>query len=83
MHDLEFDLSRSLKVKGDDAIIKPTYDFLLVNNSEYMAICSTLQDIDTQNMQDLELDLSGSLTVEGNGAIRKPTNDFLLVINYK
>ena len=34
MHDL--DLSRSLKVKVHGAIEKPTYDFLLVNNYNYM-----------------------------------------------
>ena len=39
MHDLEFDLSRSLKVKVHGAIEKPTYDFLLVNNYNYMLIC--------------------------------------------
>ena len=38
MHDLEFDPSRSLKVKVDGAIRKPTYDFLLVNNYDYMLI---------------------------------------------
>ena len=36
MHDLEFDLSRSLKVKLDGAIRKSIYDFLLVNNSIYI-----------------------------------------------
>ena len=34
MHDLEFDLSRSLKDNVDGVIRKPTYDFLLVNNSK-------------------------------------------------
>ena len=34
MYDLEFDLSRSLKVKFYSVIRKPTYDFLLVNNSD-------------------------------------------------
>ena len=57
MHDLEFDLSRSLKVKGNGAIKKSTYDFLLVNNSKYMPIYSILRDIVTQNMHDLEFDL--------------------------
>ena len=53
MQDLEFDISRSLKVKFDGAIGKPTYDFLLENNSNYMPIISILQDITTQNMHNL------------------------------
>ena len=36
MHELEFNLSRSLKVKVYGIIRKPAYDFLLVNNGEYM-----------------------------------------------
>ena len=32
MSDLEFDLSRSLKVKFNGAIGLPIYDFLLVSN---------------------------------------------------
>ena len=38
MNDLEFDLSRSLKVKYDGAVGLPIYDFLLVYNSNYMPI---------------------------------------------
>ena len=38
MHDFEFYLSRSLKVKVNGAIKKPTYNFLLVNNYNYMLI---------------------------------------------
>ena len=82
MHDLAFDMSRSLKVEVHGAIRKPTYDFLLVNNSKYISICSILEDIATQNMHDLEFELSRSLKVEVNGAIRKLTYDFLLVNNY-
>ncbi len=36
MGELEFDLSRSLKVKSNGAIGLPTYDFLLMSNSKYM-----------------------------------------------
>ena len=39
MHDLEFDLSRSLKDKVDGGIRKPTNDFLLVNNYNYRLVC--------------------------------------------
>ena len=79
MHDLVLDLSRSLKVEVNGAIRKPTYDFLLVNNSKCMSICSILRDTATQNMHDLEFDLSRSLKVEVNGTIRKPTYDLLTI----
>ena len=82
MQDLEFEIWRSLKVKVDGAVKKPTYDYLLENNSKYMPICSILRVIATQNMHDLEFDLSRSLKVKVNGAIKKPTYDFLLVNNY-
>ena len=39
IHELDLDLSRSLKVKVYGVIRKPIHDFLLVNNSKYMAIC--------------------------------------------
>ena len=57
MHDLEFDLSRSLRVEVIGAIRKSRYDLPLVNNSKYMPVCCILQDIATQNMLDLEFDL--------------------------
>ena len=38
MHDLDFDLLRSLNVEVNGAISKLTYDFLLVNNYNYMLI---------------------------------------------
>ena len=56
MYNLEFDLSKSMKVEVYGVIRKHTYDFLIVN-SKYMPICSTLWDIATQNMHDLEFDL--------------------------
>ena len=62
-----------MEVNG--AIEKPTYDFLLVNNSEYMLVCSILRDIASQNMYELAFDLSRSLKVEGKVAIRKSTYD--------
>ncbi len=37
MCDLEFDLSRSLKVKSNGAVGLPINDFLLVSNSNYMS----------------------------------------------
>ena len=80
MQDLEFDVSRSLKVKVDGTVWKPTYYFLLVK-SKYLPICSILWDKATQNMHDLEFDLLRSLKVKVDGTISKPTYDFLLVNN--
>ena len=72
MRDLEFNLSRSLKVKIHGVIRKRKCDFLLVYNSKYMPICSILRDIATQNMDDLEFDLSRSLKVKVHGALESP-----------
>ena len=49
MIDLEFDLSRSLKVKSNGAGGLPIYDFLLVSNSNYMYNLYRLGVIATQN----------------------------------
>ena len=70
-------------VKAAGGIREPIYNFLLVNNSKYVPICSISQGIATQNMHDLEFDLPRSLKVKVDGAIRKPTCDFLLVNNSK
>ena len=69
IHSLEFDLTRSLKVKVYWVIRMPTYLFLLVNNSEYMSMCSILRDRAIQKMHDLEFDFSKSLKVKVDGAI--------------
>ncbi len=45
MSDLEFDLSRPLKVKCDDAIGLSLYGFLLMFNSNMWPISAPLQDI--------------------------------------
>ncbi len=50
MCDLEFDLSRSLKVKSNGAVGLPTYDFLLVSNSNYMSISQRLGVIATRKI---------------------------------
>ncbi len=47
--DLEFDLSRSLKVKSNGAVGLSTYDSLLVSNSNYMSNSHRLGVIATQN----------------------------------
>ncbi len=56
---LNFDLSRSLKVKCDGGFRLPTYDFLLVFNL-YMAISAALPDISLWYLSDLDIDLSRS-----------------------
>ncbi len=47
MCDLDFDLSRSLKVKCNGALRLSIYEFLLVSNSNHMSICQRLHDICT------------------------------------
>ncbi len=81
MSDLDFDLSRSLKVKCEGAIGLPIYGFLLMFNSNIGPNRAPLRDISLQNLGDLDFDLSRSLKVKANGAFRLPTHDFLLVSN--
>ncbi len=56
--DLEFDLSKSLKVICDDVIGLSIYAFLLVFNSKSWPNSALLQDIRLQNLNDVEFDLS-------------------------
>ena len=89
--DLEFDLSRSPKVKCEHAIRFLIYDFLLMFNSNtgpnkarYKASITqglTRRDTRLQNLGDLEFDLSRSLKVKSNGAVGCSIYDFLLVSN--
>ncbi len=48
--DLDFDLSRSLKVKSSGAFRLAIYDFILVSNSNYMSVCHRLEVLDTQKL---------------------------------
>ena len=79
MHDLEFDLSKSLKVKGKGANGKLTCDIKCISNIRLSAV---FYEIVIDNMHDLQFDLSRSLKVEANDGIKTPTYDFLLVNNY-
>ncbi len=45
--DLEFDHSRTLKVKSNGAVGLPIYGFLLMSNSNHMCISHRLGDIRT------------------------------------
>ena len=64
LSDLEFDLSRSLKVKYDDVIGLSLYAFLLMFNSNMWPNSAPLQDMRLRNLSDLEFDLSTSLKVK-------------------
>ncbi len=70
--DLDFDFSRTLKVRCDSAIGLPIYGFLLRVNSIIWPKMALLRDISLQNMSDLEFDLSKSLKVKSNGAVGLP-----------
>ncbi len=55
--DLEFDLSRSLKIKCDGAIGLPTYGFLLMVNSNIWPNSAPLRGVRLRNLSDLDFDL--------------------------
>ncbi len=55
---LDFNLSRSLRVKCDSAIGLPIYTFLLMSNSNIWPNSAPLQDLRLRNLSDLEFDLS-------------------------
>ncbi len=57
--DLDFDLSRSLKVKCRDVIGLPICGFLLMVNTNIGPNSARLRDIGLSNISDLELDLEG------------------------
>ncbi len=61
LSDLEFDLSRSLKVICDDVIGFSKCAFLLMFNSNLWSNSAVLPDIRLRNMSDIEFDLSRSL----------------------
>ena len=69
LSDLEFDLSRSLKVKCNSVIEFPIYAFLLMFNSNVSPNSASSQDKRLQNLSDLEFDLSRSLKVKCDGVI--------------
>ncbi len=55
--DLDFDLSRLLKVICDDVIGLSIYAFLLMCNSHLWPNCDPSQNIRPRNQSDLEFDL--------------------------
>ncbi len=58
---LNFDLSRSLKVKCDSVIGLNIYAFLLMFNSNIYPNSALLRDIRFQNLSVLDIDLPNSL----------------------
>ena len=79
--DLEFDLSRSHKVKCEGAIELPIYGFLFMVNSYIWPSTALLREISLQHLSDLECDLSRSVKDISNGTVGLPIYDFLLVSN--
>ena len=69
LSDLEFDLSRSLKVKYDGFLGRPIYGFLLMFNNNIWPNSAPLHDIRLRNLNDLAFDLSRSIKVECGGVI--------------
>ena len=76
--DLDFDLSRPLTVKCEDAIIVPIYGFLLIVNTVNTVL---LRDTRPRNLGDLDFDLSISLKVRCDAAVGLPIYGFLLMVN--
>ena len=69
MGDLEFDLSKSLKVKSNGAVRLPIYDFLLVSNSNYMSNSHRLGVIVTQKMFSYLLSLGPNFDIQRMGGV--------------
>ncbi len=64
LSDLEFDFSRSLKVKSDGAVGLPMSDFIVVFNGNIWANCTSVWNVCLQNLSNLYFDLSRSLKVK-------------------
>ena len=82
LSDLDFDISRSFKVKYHDSVIElPIYTFLLVSNSNMWPNSDPLRDISHRNLSDLHFYLSRSLKVKWDVAAGLRMCNFLLVFN--
>ena len=80
---LNFDLSRSLKVKCDGGFglpIPPVYDFLLVFNSNIWPNSAAVRDISLWCPSELDIDLSRSLRVKCDSVIGLPICGFYLCL---
>ncbi len=81
--DLDFELSKSLKVKSDGVIALAVHGFLLMANSNIRANSVPLRDIKALKSQWpwLDLDLSRSLKIKRDGVIGLIIYGSLLMIN--
>ncbi len=79
LSDLEFDLSRSLKVICDDVIGLPTYAFLLMFNCNLWPNSAPSQDIRLRNLSDLEFDVLRSNSNDCADVIGLVVHGFLLI----
>ena len=79
MSDLDFDLSRSLKVKCDGVIGLTIYSFLLMINSNIGLNSAPFRDIRLRNLGDLDFDPSRSPKVKHEDAIGLPIYGFPLM----
>ena len=79
LRDLDFALSRSLKINCDSVIGLPIYAFLLMFNRNIWPNSAPLQDIRFRNQSDLEFDLSRSLNVKCDDVIGLAIHGFLLI----
>ncbi len=82
MSDLDFDLSRSLKVKCHGVIGLAICAFLMIVNSNIGPNLAPLQVIRLwNNVGDIDFKLSRSLKVKSNGAVGLSIYEFLLMSN--
>ena len=83
LNDLDFDLSRPIKVKYDGTIRLPIYGFLLMFSSNIGPNQAPLRYtcIWIQNLGEFELDHSRPLKVKCDSAIGLPICGFLLMFN--
>ncbi len=59
LSDLDFDLSRSLKVKCNGAVGLPICDFLLAFNSNTWPHSAPLEDMSLRNLSEIDIDIRG------------------------
>ncbi len=81
LSDLDFDLSRSFKVKCHGVIGLAIYVFLLMATSNLWPNFAPLRDIRLRNLSDLDFDLSRSFKVKCHGVIGLAIYVFLLMAN--
>ena len=74
MSDLEFDRSRSLKVKSNGAGVHPIYDFLLLSNSNYMSNSHRLGGIATRKKFSYLLPLGPNFVIISSLGHREGSN---------